>query len=444
MDDGDLSQDDMGLLLQAADDALTAAIIDVLSRHAEWADEITGMLDATLARSDLSQAELAMGRGAIAALGRRPQVESLVAEKLLRPDTAKAVKLMLLEALAAERYDRPPVTYNDALAACLKSADGDLLRQAIFTIGALDAQPFASELSAIGLDSERAPAVRLAALQVASRSKPALSASAYGFLRQQLRSAESLSARLAAAEALGRSALTDEQLLHGADLFVDAGPIELSWLLQAYERPADDRVGMMLVASLRKARALDSISNERLATVFAEYSPAVRSAAQPLLHRVGPDDVQRAARLNELVAALEDGDTAQGEEVFFSARAACSACHRIGTQGERIGPDLSKIGEVRNRRDLLEAILFPSSSLARGYESFHVVLADGKVQSGLLSRETAAAIFLRTTERAEIRVERAAIEELAPSRTSIMPQGLDKTLSQSELGDLLAYLQSLK
>ncbi len=149
-------------------------------------------------------------------------------------------------------------------------------------------------------------------------------------------------------------------------------------------------------------------------------------------------------RLDELVAALDDGDAVQGEEVFFSTRAACSACHRIGARGERIGPDLSKIGEVRNRRDLLEAILFPSTSLARGYESFHVVLTDGKVQSGLLSRETAAAIFLRTTERAEVRVDRQAIEEMSPSRTSIMPQGLEKTLSQRELGDLLAYLRSLK
>jgi len=45
---------------------------------------------------------------------------------------------------------------------------------------------------------------------------------------------------------------------------------------------------------------------------------------------------------------------------FFSQRAACSACHRVGTRGEKIGPDLSKIGEVRNQRDLLEALVFPA------------------------------------------------------------------------------------
>ncbi len=81
-----------------------------------------------------------------------------------------------------------------------------------------------------------------------------------------------------------------------AELLGDVGPIELSWLLQAYERQADDRVGMALVDALTKARSLDSISNERLTTVFARYSPAVRDAARPLLQRVGPDDAQRAAQ----------------------------------------------------------------------------------------------------------------------------------------------------
>ncbi len=444
MEGSKLSQADIGLLLRTADVALTAAIVDVLSRHAEWADEIADVLDETLALSNPSREELAMGRGAVAALGQRPEVEALVAARLARPDTARSVRLMLLEAIAAQQYEQPPAVYNDALAACLKSAHTDVLQQVIFTIGAIDSEPFVAKLTTLGLDAGKSPSVRLAALQVASRSKPSLSSPGYEFLTQQLRSAETLSDRLAAAEALGRSTLSDEQLLRSAASLVDLGPIELSWRLQAYERPADNRVGMALVDALSKAKALDSISNERLTTVFAEYSQAVRGGARPLLQRVSPDDAQRAARLNELVAALQDGDTAQGEDVFFSARAACSACHRIGSRGERIGPDLSKIGEVRNRRDLLEAILFPSSSLARGYESFHVVTTDGKVQSGLLTRETAAAIFLRTTERAEVRVDREAIEELSPSRTSIMPQGLDKTISPRELGDLLAYLRSLK
>jgi hypothetical protein len=66
------------------------------------------------------------------------------------------------------------------------------------------------------------------------------------------------------------------------------------------------------------------------------------------------------------------------------------------------------------------------------------------VFSGLLSRETTAAIYVRTTDRAEIRIERGDIDTLAPSRTSIMPQGLDKVLSPADLRDVIAFLESRK
>jgi putative heme-binding domain-containing protein len=82
--------------------------------------------------------------------------------------------------------------------------------------------------------------------------------------------------------------------------------------------------------------------------------------------------------------------------------------------------------------------------LARGYESVSAVTKDGKAHSGLLSRETGAAIYLRTTERAEIRIDRGDLEELIPSAASIMPQGLEKALSPRELADVIAFLQSLK
>ncbi|HEY2837932.1 MAG TPA: hypothetical protein VGJ26_02200, partial [Pirellulales bacterium] len=55
-------------------------------------------------------------------------------------------------------------------------------------------------------------------------------------------------------------------------------------------------------------------------------------------------------------------------------------------------------------------------------------------------RESATAVYLRTTDRAEIRIARSDIDELAPSSVSIMPQGLDKTLTAEELRDLIEFL----
>jgi putative heme-binding domain-containing protein len=113
-------------------------------------------------------------------------------------------------------------------------------------------------------------------------------------------------------------------------------------------------------------------------------------------------------------------------------------------QGGRIGPDLSKIGAIRTPRDLLEAIVLPSVSFARGYEAFTAVTAGGQVHTGVITRETPEAIYLFSTDRVETRVPRTEIESLAQSTVSIMPEGMEAQLSRQELADLIAFLQSLK
>jgi putative heme-binding domain-containing protein len=177
--------------------------------------------------------------------------------------------------------------------------------------------------------------------------------------------------------------------------------------------------------------------------LFAKFPAETQAGAESLLARLAPNDVGRSAQLEQIVSG-ESGNAARGEELFFSQRAACSACHRVGNRGERIGPELTKVGQIRARRDLAEAILFPGASLVRGFESFRLVTNAGQVHAGLLTRETSSAVHLRTAERQEIVVPRDEIEELVPSPVSIMPQGLDKILSSSELRDVIAYLQSLK
>src|SRR5690606_31538451 len=122
----------------------------------------------------------------------------------------------------------------------------------------------------------------------------------------------------------------------------------------------------------------------------------------------------------------------------------CYKCHRVGDTGEEIGPNLNQIGEIRSKRDLVEAVVFPSASFAREYEPYLIITLSGKSYSGILSRQTAQAIYLRLTDRSEIRIERDDIEEMRPAKTSIMPQGLDQTISPEEFRDLIAFLLTLK
>jgi putative heme-binding domain-containing protein len=172
----------------------------------------------------------------------------------------------------------------------------------------------------------------------------------------------------------------------------------------------------------------------------------VQKEAGPLLSRLGGSSLeQQQARLKELAALLvPTGNAQHGRDVFFEKKAACANCHTVAGEGGRVGPDLTKIGASRAGTDLLEAIVFPSASFAREFRPYVIVTDSGKVHTGIISRQTADAVHLRTADLAEIRIPRSAIEEMKESNTSIMPKGLDTTLTADELRNLLAYLQQLK
>ena len=88
--------------------------------------------------------------------------------------------------------------------------------------------------------------------------------------------------------------------------------------------------------------------------------------------------------------------------------------------------------------------VFPSASIARGFESHAILTADGVNLTGLVVRETPESLFVRTNDQREIRLKRSEIEAQKPSTISIMPAGLENTMSRQELADLLAFLRSLK
>lgn len=78
---------------------------------------------------------------------------------------------------------------------------------------------------------------------------------------------------------------------------------------------------------------------------------------------------QQERRLDALAAFLPNGDAARGERLFNNRdKSKCITCHLKGEKGVRLGPDLTWIGAIRSERDLLEAIVFPSASIARYHE----------------------------------------------------------------------------
>ena len=154
---------------------------------------------------------------------------------------------------------------------------------------------------------------------------------------------------------------------------------------------------------------------------------------------------EQERRLGELAEFLPRGDAARGAKLFNNRdRSKCITCHLKGETGVRLGPDLTWIGAIRSERDLLEAIVFPSASIARYHEVVNLVTKNGKVVSGLLVKETVDRMFLSSAEGVVQQVAFREIQQARHSNVSLMPDGLDKLLKPEEIADLVAYLKKSK
>lgn len=60
------------------------------------------------------------------------------------------------------------------------------------------------------------------------------------------------------------------------------------------------------------------------------------------------------------------GDVARGREAF--EKQGCIQCHRVGTEGREVGPDLTTIGAAQSPEYILDSILDPSAVIVKGYK----------------------------------------------------------------------------
>jgi putative membrane-bound dehydrogenase-like protein len=163
------------------------------------------------------------------------------------------------------------------------------------------------------------------------------------------------------------------------------------------------------------------------------------------------DRVQRlAAKLQtgprqEVVAAYQTALTLAADEKRGKAtfQKTCSSCHRLDDVGFEIGPSLAAI-KNRGPEAILLNVLDPNREVNPQYVNYIAVLNDGRTLNGIIASETATGITLKRAENATDNVQRADLEQLQSTRQSIMPEGLEKQLSQQDIADVIAYLMSLK
>ena len=172
-------------------------------------------------------------------------------------------------------------------------------------------------------------------------------------------------------------------------------------------------------------------------------------AAKPVA-KPPPQIVARPFQKNWTLADLDPAlpevakgrNFARGKEIFASVQ--CLACHHFGQDGGNVGPDLSAIGNRFSRHDILEAIIDPSKAISEQYATFLLGTKSGESIAGQIVADDGAKLTVLTNPLAGTKqdVAKADVTSKTLAPVSIMPPGLLNVLTQDEVLDLLAYLES--
>jgi putative heme-binding domain-containing protein len=148
--------------------------------------------------------------------------------------------------------------------------------------------------------------------------------------------------------------------------------------------------------------------------------------------------VKRKEALAQMQPALSlSGDPNTGQAHFETL---CASCHRLGNQGQEVGPDLTDVFN-RSGAYLMQDILDPNAAVETKYLNYVLVTTDGNKHSGIIASETKDQVTIKTIGGNEITIPRTQIGSFTATGLSTMPEGLEASMSHQEMADLIAYLQ---
>ena len=218
------------------------------------------------------------------------------------------------------------------------------------------------------------------------------------------------------------------------------------WIFRVYCSPchgikADGGRGPNLTLGTYAAGDLDR-------DLFRVISRGVPGSEMPAYSgRLEDDSIWRMVSYVRSVASHDTapvpGNSAAGEKIFWT-KGECGNCHRIGSKGSSIGPDLSRVGRQRSLRYLRASVLTPDSDLTHGYSTIRVVTRDGKTIVGVEKSFDNFSFQLVDLAGNYYSFLREDVASVMRESRSLMPSTYGKLLSGNEIDDLLAYLSGLK
>jgi putative membrane-bound dehydrogenase-like protein len=193
-------------------------------------------------------------------------------------------------------------------------------------------------------------------------------------------------------------------------------------LLTGLEKGAVDKTDLSIEQAQLLSKYPDKAIAERAARLLASSGRLPSPDRQKVLDALLP-------------LAQRHGDKVRGKIVFETN---CAKCHRHGSLGNVVGPDLTGVG-ARARPDILIDILDPNRSVEGNYRQYQIETKQGTLLTGLLAGETKTAVELLDSDAKKHVVLREDIENMISSKLSLMPEGFEKVPAD----DLVALLDFL-
>jgi putative heme-binding domain-containing protein len=148
------------------------------------------------------------------------------------------------------------------------------------------------------------------------------------------------------------------------------------------------------------------------------------------------------------------GNPVAGEKLFFGD-GNCSLCHMVRGKGGRLGPDLSRIAAMRPRGYIVESIRKPSERLSDSFAdpghdfpmasaTVTVTLNDGQKITGVARNEDSFSIQLMDRDEQLHSFLKKDLKQVVHEPKSLMPEYGTDVLTEKQLEDLVAYLDTLR
>ncbi|MBY5958676.1 c-type cytochrome [Membranicola marinus] len=181
------------------------------------------------------------------------------------------------------------------------------------------------------------------------------------------------------------------------------------------------------------ASDVPSVSRKRL---MNSRNDKIRSQAERAFEQLEGGD--RMAVYEDYKTRLDQaGDPEHGLAVY---KRTCAICHSYDGEGGNVGPDLTGVKNQPREAILMHTIL-PNYEVYPTYQTMTIETNDGRHVAGWTVSETENSITLRTAGGSDETILRSAIKELNNTGQSLMPDGLEQTMTEQEMNDLMAYLK---